>query len=44
MSRVKACTLVCQLHPDLDGKTLSRYVGVVRAIVRRKPGGTNVVD
>ncbi len=43
-SRSKIRELLRQLHPDFDGKTLSRYVGVVRAIVRRKPRGINVSD
>ncbi len=43
-SRSKIRKLLRELHPNLDGKTLSRYVGVVRAIVRRKPGGIGIAD
>ena len=43
-SRGKIRALLRQLHPDFNGKTLSRYAGVVRAIVRRKPRGVGMAD
>ena len=35
-SRPKICALIRQLHPEIDGKALSRYC-VVRAIVHESP-------